>query len=645
MSGRTDMSTTLQDPNVESASSAMASIALIGPNATHRRVMAKALTGTESRAVREFIDYPANLGDIPHLMEESFDVVMIDVDSDQSYALQIIESVAAYNTSVVMAYSMRNDADLIRDCMRAGARDFLPLPEDASVQAGTEVEVEAESESEPEVQAAPEVALQIVAAPPAAEPKPVAEPTIETALGIRPIPVPRPEPGLNPADFLRTPEPEVQAAEEAPLDPKDFLLATPREVPETSSSTKEFHAQDYAVPSRPTFVESRRPAPVAQPSIAAQTGSAAHPIPIAASVPAPPVVEVRRPEPAPTQHIQPEELRRTAAAAANPEEGAAPELKKDEEINEWDSLWIHPALVAAGKIPADSILAQPEAKAPQKAAPILSGPQLVQRAAAAHVEPEPAPAAPLFRAVDDQDASSEGQRPWVRWAIIGGAATAVIGLIMMIFLPSHRSEPATSQTQPAPVQTQTQPNTADASAVQAKPSAKPSAANPGIVPVAQTVQAPVSSEMMNAQLNAPSRISGSLKKNTQQAEEPPSSFAPGGIDNGSTLPGQVFGGSGVKVEAGRSAISAGVAEGMLIHRTSPVYPEIAKSAHVSGTVALGANITKAGTLTNLHVLSGPTMLRNSAVDAVKTWRYRPYLLNNQPVEVETTIRVVFSLER
>jgi protein TonB len=47
----------------------------------------------------------------------------------------------------------------------------------------------------------------------------------------------------------------------------------------------------------------------------------------------------------------------------------------------------------------------------------------------------------------------------------------------------------------------------------------------------------------------------------------------------------------------------------------------------------------------LHVLSGPTMLRNAAVDAVKTWHYRPYLLNNQPVEVETTIHVVFALEQ
>jgi protein TonB len=118
------------------------------------------------------------------------------------------------------------------------------------------------------------------------------------------------------------------------------------------------------------------------------------------------------------------------------------------------------------------------------------------------------------------------------------------------------------------------------------------------------------------------------------------------MDGGAALPGQFFSGArNVKVVPAVSAISAGVAEGMLTHKTTPVYPEIAKSAHVSGTVVLGANITKTGQLSNLHVLSGPAMLRNTALEAVKTWHYRPYLLNNQPVEVETTIHVVFSLDR
>ena len=82
---------------------------------------------------------------------------------------------------------------------------------------------------------------------------------------------------------------------------------------------------------------------------------------------------------------------------------------------------------------------------------------------------------------------------------------------------------------------------------------------------------------------------------------------------------------------------------MLIQKTTPVYPPIAKAARVSGTVVLQATISKSGTIENLHVISGPAMLQQSAMDAVKTWRYRPYLLNNEPVEVDTTINVIFTL--
>ncbi len=93
----------------------------------------------------------------------------------------------------------------------------------------------------------------------------------------------------------------------------------------------------------------------------------------------------------------------------------------------------------------------------------------------------------------------------------------------------------------------------------------------------------------------------------------------------------------------RIIISGGVTEGLLIHRTTPVYPIIARTAGISGTVTLAATISKTGVIENLRVLSGHPMLRQAALDSVQNWRYRPYLLNNQPVEVETTINVVFSM--
>ena len=96
---------------------------------------------------------------------------------------------------------------------------------------------------------------------------------------------------------------------------------------------------------------------------------------------------------------------------------------------------------------------------------------------------------------------------------------------------------------------------------------------------------------------------------------------------------------------GPQVVSQGVAEGMLIDRVMPVYPPIAHAAGVQGTVTLEAIISKSGTIENLRVVSGQPMLQQAAVDAVSRWRYRPYLLNGQPVEVETTVSVVFSLGR
>ena len=86
-------------------------------------------------------------------------------------------------------------------------------------------------------------------------------------------------------------------------------------------------------------------------------------------------------------------------------------------------------------------------------------------------------------------------------------------------------------------------------------------------------------------------------------------------------------------------------ESTVIFKTIPQYPAIAKVTHTEGTVVLQAIISKTGTIEGLHVISGSPMLQQAAIDAVKTWRYRPYLLNDQPVEVETTVNVIFKLER
>jgi len=91
-------------------------------------------------------------------------------------------------------------------------------------------------------------------------------------------------------------------------------------------------------------------------------------------------------------------------------------------------------------------------------------------------------------------------------------------------------------------------------------------------------------------------------------------------------------------------ISSGVMEGMLIYKVLPVYPAVARAMRIAGRVELQATISRNGTIDNLRVVDGPTMLRQAAYDAVKQWRYRPYLLNSEPVEVETTVNVDFTLD-
>jgi protein TonB len=126
-----------------------------------------------------------------------------------------------------------------------------------------------------------------------------------------------------------------------------------------------------------------------------------------------------------------------------------------------------------------------------------------------------------------------------------------------------------------------------------------------------------------------------------------------GGDNG---PG-VIGGTGNGIFNGHSAVvvrtpatgpvrlSSSFVEGFLIYKNVPQYPIIAKTMGVQGTVVLQAVISKSGTIDNLRVVSGPPVLQQAAIDAVKSWRYRPYLLNQQPVEVETTVNVIFKLDR
>jgi periplasmic protein TonB len=129
----------------------------------------------------------------------------------------------------------------------------------------------------------------------------------------------------------------------------------------------------------------------------------------------------------------------------------------------------------------------------------------------------------------------------------------------------------------------------------------------------------------------------------------PTWIALGSEGSGGGNPDGVFHGSSanptvVQAQVGLKHISSGVAIGLLIRKVTPEYPSIARTIRLGGTVVLQATISKSGSIENLRVMSGPALLQQAAVDAVRQWRYRPYLLNGEPVEVETTVNVEFTLQ-
>jgi len=92
-------------------------------------------------------------------------------------------------------------------------------------------------------------------------------------------------------------------------------------------------------------------------------------------------------------------------------------------------------------------------------------------------------------------------------------------------------------------------------------------------------------------------------------------------------------------------VSQGVSQGLLTKKVQPIYPRNALTMHVEGSVELQATISKTGDITKVKVLSGDGLLAKAASDAVKQWKYKPYLLNGEPVEIQTEVTINFKLPK
>ena len=205
------------------------------------------------------------------------------------------------------------------------------------------------------------------------------------------------------------------------------------------------------------------------------------------------------------------------------------------------------------------------------------------------------------------------------------------------------------------IYTEALPKTLMSSILLAPPPPPPPPPPPAAVQVVHVK--PVAHLMEAGKLVAPKAIPKDVKI-IKEEEAPPDVGAgmvggvPGGVAGGSMggVIGGVIGGAGStaappppKVNPKRITVGGNVQAAHLVNRVQPVYPPLARQTRISGTVKLHAIIGKNGAVEQLQVVSGHPLLVQSALDAVKQWRYQPTLLNGEPVEVDTEIDVIFSL--
>jgi periplasmic protein TonB len=195
--------------------------------------------------------------------------------------------------------------------------------------------------------------------------------------------------------------------------------------------------------------------------------------------------------------------------------------------------------------------------------------------------------------------------------------------------------------------------------LEAPPPPPPPPPPPGAAPRVKVVK--VTSNIADGRLRTPSRIPAKVQVIKEDEASPPVATTggvvggvPGGIPGGQVggVLGGIIGSSSSPVPlptlsrtaVQRVRVSQGVINGLLVSQVKPTYPRLAQQARVQGDVVLKAIIDKQGNVQHLQVLSGHPLLAPAAIAAVQHWHYKPFLLNGEPVEVETTITVNFRVQ-
>ncbi|HJT70567.1 MAG TPA: TonB family protein [Terriglobales bacterium] len=369
-----------------------------------------------------------------------------------------------------------------------------------------------------------------------------------------------------------------------------------------------------------------------------------------APTPAAPAPVVSAPHPVPSSPFAPSPLFAASSSGAAAAPALAPERPH-----------IAPVAKSVPEIRSAPPLATQDVIIPEKHFPELE-------------PPAPSPALPSYTAYRPVKSGSGGKFVWVALVLLVVGAGGYFGwkkIQPLRYL--HRTAPATTATEnapkPAAVEEKPSPDTAleppvtsgspaaagntNSTVVTSSPSALNAAEG---FPTRETIVVSTPDEVPEHVTVTPKPIQVSKKSAPHEAAQeqqpaaapaPPSLALTGTNTQDSTLAGIISTPTTVVPTAAPQTlrISQGITQGLLVKRVPPSYPPTAIQMRKEGIVELIATISKTGAISKIRVLSGDATLAKAAVDAVHQWKYRPYLLNNEPVEIETQITVNFKLPR
>jgi len=200
------------------------------------------------------------------------------------------------------------------------------------------------------------------------------------------------------------------------------------------------------------------------------------------------------------------------------------------------------------------------------------------------------------------------------------------------------THPASAENSPTP-KTASTPSTEDTGSRSGKPEASPDSFKPStstVTPIKVPTPKAAAPPVIKKTAATPAATS---------SDAPAPSLAGISADNGGTLPNLMGSGTTPTPVLQTTNVSQGLSQGLILKKTQPTYPSIALQMRIEGPVDLLATISKTGNITAVKILHGDPQLARAALEAVKQWKYKPYLLDGQPVEIQTQITVNFKLPR